>query len=102
MKQKSPDKVVPAGTYDFMISLVDDDPIDPKTANYSLKLTVTESEPVLKPLCCRHDFALPRIKSISTFGELIVVWDKPMQVQRNATIFNEKLKKIYLIEDEKA
>ena len=33
---------------------------------------------VIEPICCLEEYAVPRIKSITTLGQLIISWDRQM------------------------
>ena len=54
---------------------------------------------VSKALCCRTDYPVPKIKSISTLGDLVISWNKDMQVPQNETYFIEQLNSKVLVSE---
>ena len=44
------------------------------------------------PLCCRDDYAVPRISIITIFGEMTIDWSKKMiEVEEESTLYEQNI-----------
>ena len=97
IKKKDQSQAIPAGNYDVTIKLSDDNVQGKAESQWSLQIQVFESlefktdKDDSDKFCCRKDYVLPKIQTISTFGELTLKWDKEMLTPKNETLYSEQL-----------
>ena len=109
IRKKDQSVAIPAGEYNFIVRLKDDSRLGEKESEWTINLQVFEqlefipivnnNNLVSKALCCRTDYPVPKIKSISTLGDLVISWNKDMQVPQNETYFIEQLNSKVLVSE---
>ena len=87
---------IPAGEYEVKIKLTDDNAKGQEESEWTLSIKVfgistkyTNVDKVEEDFSGYKDYPVPKIKSITTLGELSLTWSKEMETPTNETLFNE-------------